>query len=245
MNIALITGASGKIGGETVKVFLKNGYFVLGLYNKNERGVKSLKKSLSDLGYADSFFAYKCDLKNDTAIKKTVESIKESFKHIDVFVSVAGAGLYKTFTDTLSGEWDDIFKINVKSAFTLSQFVLESMLPRKSGRIIYVSSIWGKRGAAMETAYSASKAALIGLTKSLAAEVAPSGVTVNCVCPGVIDTAMNSRFNAEEMKNLIERTPVGRLGTAEEVAELIYFLSTEKAAFITGQALTVDGGFTV
>lgn len=245
MNIALITGASGKIGGETVKVFLKNGYFVLGLYNKNEDGIVSLKNELKVLGCADCFFAYKCDLKDKNAIAATVEKIKASFKHIDVFVNVAGAGLYKTFTETEESEWDDIFTVNVKSAFSLTQFVLESMLPRKSGRIIYVSSIWGQRGAAMETAYSSSKAALIGLTGSLAAEVAPSGITVNCVCPGVIDTAMNSRFSEAEISDLIERTPVGRLGKPIDVAETIYFLSTDKAAFITGQAITVDGGFTL
>ena len=119
------------------------------------------------------------------------------------------------------------------------------MIDRKSGKIVNVSSIWGKDGASMESCYSASKSALIGFTKALAKEVGPSGINVNCVCPGVIDTKMNARFSKEEMQDLINETPLLRLGKASEIAELIYFLSSEKANFITGQIITADGGFTL
>ena len=119
------------------------------------------------------------------------------------------------------------------------------MVSQKSGNIINISSIWGNVGASMEVAYSASKSAIIGYTKALAKEVAPSGIRVNCVCPGVIDTKMNARFSAEEMATLIEETPLGRIGTGEDVASAVSFLASEDASFITGQILTVDGGFTL
>ena len=133
----------------------------------------------------------------------------------------------------------------MKGAYLLTNGMLKGMIDKKYGKIINVSSIWGNVGASMEVAYSASKAALIGYTKALAKELAPSKITVNCVCPGVIDTPINARFSIKEMQALKEETPIGRIGKAEEVAELIYFLSIEKSDFITGQIITCDGGFTL
>jgi len=119
------------------------------------------------------------------------------------------------------------------------------MIERKSGKIVNISSVWGKVGASMETAYSVSKAGLIGLTKSLAKEVAPSGITVNCVCPGVIDTPMNANFSAAEMEDIISDIPSGRLGDPEEIADLVLFLCSDKADYITGQVITADVGYTL
>ena len=174
-----------------------------------------------------------------------MDTIEKSFKSIDVLVNNSGAGLYKLITDTTESEWDNIFSVNTKSVFLVTNRVLKSMISNQKGKIINVSSMWGQVGASMEVAYSASKAAVIGYTKALAKEVAPSGINVNCVCPGVIDTPMNSRFNSDDINDLKDQTPLGRLGTPEEVAELIFFLSEGKSDFITGQIITCDGGFSL
>ena len=243
MKIALITGASGGIGGETVKTFIKNGYFVAGLYNRGQKEIDELVGYLKEKGLSDFFCAYKCDLKNEGEINSVIEKISADFKHIDVLINNAGVDLYKLITDTAVKEWDGVFSVNVKAAFILTKFALKSMIARKSGSIVNVSSVWGISGASMEAAYSASKAALIGLTKATAKEVAESGITVNCVCPGVIDTKMNDCFSSDEKEELISRIPLNRMGSPAEIAELIYFLCSEKAGYITGQTINCDGGF--
>ena len=243
LKVALVTGASSGIGRETAKLFAKNGYFVIAHYNTNRKGVDELITELEGENISGSVFSAQADFNDMDSVKNMFTAINKSFKHIDVLVNNAGAGLYKMITDTTCEEWDKLFNVNVKSTFVLTNLVLKQMISKKCGKIINVSSIWGNNGASMEVAYSASKSALIGYTKALAQEVAPSGITVNCVCPGVIQTKMNSRFSAQEMQELATETPLGRLGTAEEVAELIYFLGSEKASFITGQVITCDGGF--
>ncbi len=245
MKVALITGASGGIGKATVKKFLKEGYFVVGQYNSGNDRINAFKKELVCDGLGDYFFAVQADLSNVEQIDLLIDRVTKSFKSIDVLVNNAGVGLYKLITDTTEQEWDKLFAVNVKGAYQLTNGMLKGMIDKKYGKIINVSSIWGNVGASMEVAYSASKAALIGFTKALAKELAPSKITVNCVCPGVIDTPINARFSIKEMQALKEETPVGRIGKAEEVAELIYFLSTEKSDFITGQIITCDGGFTL
>ena len=243
MKVALITGASGGIGGETVKKFAENGYFVVGLYNGGKEEIEKLVEYLKEKNLSDYFTAVKCDLKSEAEMYSATEKISQSFKHIDVLVNVAGLDLYKLITDTTEKEWDDIFSVNVKSAFIFTKYALKSMIERKAGKIINVSSVWGISGASMEAAYSASKAALIGLTKATAKEVAESGVNVNCVCPGVIDTKMNDCFSPEEKSEIVSRIPLNRMGTKKEVADLIFFLAGEGASYITGQTITCDGGF--
>lgn len=245
MKVALITGASGGIGGETVKTFVRNGYFAVGLYNSGEKQIQILKSSLKAERLSDYFCAFKCNLKSETEIYSFINDFGKSFKHIDALINNAGVDLYKLITDTTEKEWDEVFSVNVKSAFILTKFALKSMIERKHGAIVNVSSVWGETGASMETAYSASKAALIGLTKAAAKEVAESGVRVNCVCPGVIDTKMNDCFSDKEKREIISRIPLSRLGDAREIAELIFFLCSEKAGYITGQIITADGGFTL
>ena len=245
MKVALITGASGGIGKATVKKFIKEGYFVVGQYNSDTDSINALKKELVRDELGDYFFAVQADLSNAEQIQALINRVTQSFKCIDVLVNNAGVGLYKLITETTEEEWDKLFAINMKGAYLLTNGMLKGMIDKKYGKIINVSSIWGNVGASMEVAYSASKAALIGYTKALAKELAPSKITVNCVCPGVIDTPINARFSIKEMQALKEETPIGRIGKAEEVAELIYFLSTEKSDFITGQIITCDGGFTL
>ncbi len=245
MKVALITGASSGIGRETARLFALNGYFVLAHYNKNKAGVDSLIMELESEGISSTLFGVQADFNDMASIKRMVEQTKLSFKHVDVLVNNAGTGLYKLITDTTEREWDSLFNINIKSAYYLTNLILPNMIGRKSGKIVNVSSIWGNNGASMEVAYSASKSAVIGYTKALAKEVALSGITVNCVCPGVIDTAMNDRFSPQEILELENQTPLGRLGSPKEIAELIYFLASDKASYITGQIITADGGFTL
>lgn len=238
MKTALVTGASGAIGRALVKKFVESGYFVVGGYNNDAESVKALEKEFDGV-----FFGVHADLKDVGETVELYSYAQKNFGHVDALVLNAGVGLYKLLTDTEVSEWDEIFNVNVRSAFLLSKLCLPEMIRRKNGKIVFMSSVWGKNGACMETAYSASKAALIGLTKALAKEASPSGVNVNCVCPGVIDTPMNARFSPEELKTLENSTPLGRLGSPEEVADLCYFLCSDKAEFITGQAFSVDGGF--
>ncbi len=245
MKVAFISGAGGGIGSATVKKFISQGYFVIGQYNSNKAGIESLIEQLKADGNADYFFAVQCDFNDRKQIKNMLESVNKSFKRIDVVVNNAGAGLYKLITETTEQEWDSLFNVNVKSAYLINNAFINGMINAQKGKIINVSSIWGNVGASMEVAYSASKSALIGYTKALAKELAPSGICVNCVCPGVIDTPMNARFNQAEIQELKDQTPLGRLGNVEEIAQLIYYLASENADFITGQIITCDGGITL
>ena len=245
MKKVLITGVGSGIGRATVKKFIENGYFVIGQYNVNEKGVQSLRNELEEINASDRFFVVQANFSNSAEIYKMMDTVEKSFKSIDVLVNNSGTGLYKLITDTTEAEWDNVFSVNMKGAYLVTNRVLKSMISNQKGKIINVSSMWGQVGASMEVAYSASKAAVIGYTKALAKEVAPSGINVNCVCPGVIDTPMNARFSAADIEDLKEQTPLGRIGTPEEVAELIYFLSEEKSDFITGQIITCDGGFSL
>ena len=168
-----------------------------------------------------------------------------NYPAVSVLICNAGIDSYKLLTDTTESEWQEIFNVNVRSAFLLCKHLIPLMQKKESGRIIFLSSIWGVKGACMESAYSASKFALIGLAKSLAQEVASNSITVNCICPGIVDTPMNSAFSQEEMQEIISTTPVGRVCTPQEVAKLALYLCDEDSGFITGEAIVMDGGFTL
>ncbi len=243
MKVALITGASGGIGSATAEKFIKNGYFVLAFYNTGEAGILALREKLNKENLSDYLIPVKADLSSAEDIRRAFREVSTSFKHVDVLINNAGVDLIKPINDTTDEEWDKVFSVNVKSAFILTNLALESMISQKYGKIVNVSSVWGVSGASCEVAYSASKSALIGYSKALAKELAPSGINCNCVCPGVIDTKMNAKFTAEEIEEIISEIPKGRLGTAEEIAELIYFLSSDSADYITGQVITADGGY--
>ncbi len=243
MKVALITGASGGIGSATAEKFIDEGYFVIAFYNTGDSGISALKTRLAEKGLADYLVPVKADLTSSSDINRAFSDVSKSFKHIDVLVNNAGVSLFKTITDTTEEEWDNVFNVNIKSAYLITNLVLDGMISLKKGKIVNVSSVWGVAGASCEVAYSSSKSALIGYTKALAKELALSNINCNCVCPGVIDTKMNAHFSKEDMAEIKSEIPKGRLGTANEIAELIYFLSSDKADYITGQVITADGGY--
>jgi 3-oxoacyl-[acyl-carrier protein] reductase len=216
----LITGGATGIGKATALLFKQKGYDVFITYNQSEPNFDGITK-------------IKCNLENENEIIELFNQIGS----IDILVNNAGISLIKQINDTTAEEYDKIMRINARSYFLCSREAVKLMLKSHSGAIVNVSSMWGQLGASCEIAYSMSKAAVIGLSRSLAQELAPSGITVNCVCPGIIDTRMNSMFEKSELE---EEVPIGRLGTAEEVADAIYFLSQNK--YITSQILGVNGG---
>lgn len=220
MKKVLITGGATGIGKATALLFKQKGYDVFITYNQSEPDFNGITK-------------IKCNLENENEIVELFNQIES----IDVLVNNAGISLIKQINDTTADEYDKIMRINARSYFLCSREAVKLMLKNHSGAIVNVSSMWGQLGASCEIAYSMSKAAIIGLSRSLAQELAPSGITVNCVCPGIIDTRMNSMFEKSELE---EEVPIGRLGTAEEVADAIYFLSQNK--YITSQILGVNGG---
>lgn len=220
MKKVLITGGATGIGKATALLFKQKGYDVFITYNQSEPDFDGITK-------------IKCNLENENEIIELFNQITS----IDVLVNNAGISLIKQINDTTAEEYDKIMRINARSYFLCSREAVKLMLKSHSGAIVNVSSMWGQLGASCEIAYSMSKAAVIGLSRSLAQELAPSGITVNCVCPGIIDTRMNSMFEKSELE---EEVPIGRLGTTEEVADAIYFLSQNK--YITSQILGVNGG---
>ena len=178
-------------------------------------------------------------------VSNAFRAAEQALGRVDVLVSNAGIAQQKLFTDITPEEWQRMLDVNLTGAFNLCQLALPGMIRRKAGRILTVSSMWGQTGGSCEVHYSAAKAGLIGLTKALAKEEGPSGITVNCVAPGVIDTDMMASFTAEDKAALAEETPVGRLGTAEEVAKLLLYLAGEDAGYITGQVFGVNGGLVI
>ncbi len=245
MKKVFISGASGGIGSAIAKEFLDNGFFVIAHYFNNREGINQLFDYAFSKGVNENLFAVKIDLSNSESVKYGLEELSKSFKSIDIVVNNAGVGLYKLITETTSNEWDKVFNINIKSVYQITNAFINGMVDKQNGRIINISSMWGRVGASMEVCYSASKSALIGYTKALAKELAPNNITVNCICPGVIDTPINARFSKEDMQSLEEQTPLGRIGNPTDISKLVYFLSSDDASFITGQVITVDGGFSL
>ena len=245
MKKVIVTGASGGIGKEIAKNFASNGYQTICFYNSNKDGVKELENWAFANNVKGAIYPVKVNLSSPVSISNAYKKLIEKFKSIDVLVTNAGISLTKIITDTSLEEWNKVFDINMKSVFLLTNLVLEQMISKKYGKIINISSMWGVHGASMEVAYSASKSALIGYTKALAKEVGPSNINVNCVCPGLIDTKMNAHLSKEELSSLIDCTPLSRIGTPKDVANLVTFLASESANFITGECITIDGGFSL
>lgn len=239
----LITGASGGIGSACVRLFAAEGYKVAIHYNTDKAAADKLKDELHGIGCeAVSVWA---DLRDEVAVNGMFTEIEAQLGEVDVLVNNAGVSQQKLFTDTTLADYDYVFGVNTLGTVNCCRAALPSMIRRKSGRIINISSMWGVSGASCEVLYSASKAAVIGFTKALAKEVGPSGITVNCIAPGVINTKMNKNLTEEDMAVLSDETPLCRIGEPEEVAQAVAFLASEKSSFITGQILGVDGGFIV
>lgn len=239
----LITGSSRGIGRAAAVTFAQNGYNVAVNYNKSSEAAEKLCSKLEQYGVKAK--AFQADVSDKAAVNEMVRQIEAEFGKINVLVNNAGIAEQALFSDITEEMWDRMFNVNVKGAYNCTQAVLPHMIHNKYGRIINVSSMWGISGASCEVHYSASKAALIGFTKALAKEVGLSGITVNCVAPGVIATEMNGHLSKEIIEELKNETPLNRIGTPEDVAEAIFFLASDKASFITGQTLSVDGGFIV
>lgn len=235
----LISGGDRGIGAAAARAFWQAGYRVAVLYHTHAEAAAALEKALPGL------LAVRCDVASRASCEVAFHTVEQAVGHVDVLVSNAGIAQQKLFTDITPEEWQHMLDVNLSGAFHLCQLALPGMIRRKAGRILTVSSMWGQTGGSCEVHYSAAKAGLIGLTKALAKEEGPSGITVNCVAPGVIDTDMMAAFTAEDKAALAEETPVGRLGSADEVAQLLVFLAGESAGYITGQVFGVNGGLVI
>ena len=240
---ALITGASGGIGGAIAREFACRGYYTIVHYHKNEEAAAQLCREIQASG--GEALPLQADLSREEEVKALFAAIYARAGKIDVLVNNAAISVWKLFTDMTAEEWDAVFSVNVKSLFLTCKEALPPMIHAKSGKIINISSIWGITGASCEVAYSAAKGAVIAFTKALAKEVGPSGIQVNCVAPGVIDTPMNKNLTAEALEELIEETPVGKIGLPSDIAKAVAFLASSDADFITGQVLSPNGGFVI
>lgn len=230
----LITGGTGAIGAAIAENYAATDDVVF-TYNTRAEQAQALCGRLRCA-------AVQMDVADRESVERAVAQVLRDYGHIDVLVNNAGISQIKLFGDITPQDWDRMVAVNLTGCFNTCQAVLRNMIARKSGAIVNVSSVWGVHGASCEVHYSAAKAGVIGLTKALAKEVGASGVTVNCVAPGVIDSPMNSaHLTEDDLRELSEQTPVGRLGRAEEVAQAVRFLAENR--FVTGQVLGVDGGF--
>lgn len=241
MKTVLITGSARGIGAATAALFADSGYNVVINYNTSKAEASALCNMLKENGC--SVITVRADVSKADEVDFLFSEVEKAFGGADILVNNAGIAQQKLFTDITMQDYDKMFDCNVKSVFNCCQRALPHMIHNKYGRIINISSMWGVAGASCEVHYSASKAAVIGMTKALAREVAPSGITVNCIAPGVIDTPMNKGFDSETMDCLKDETPVGRIGSPEEVAKAVKFFAERDSGFITGQILGVDGGF--
>ena len=239
----LITGAATGIGRETARRFAAEGWCVAVHYNSSEAAAQKLVEELK--ARHASAVPVRADIRDGAAVEAMMDKVRYAFGRVDALVCNAGISQQKLFTDITPRDWNDMFDVNVTGAYRCIQAVLPGMISRKQGSIVTVSSIWGVVGASCEVHYSASKAALIGLTKALAKELGPSGIRVNCVAPGVIDTAMNAHLDDNTKAALKEETPLQTIGTPRDVAEAILYLASDKANFVTGQVLGVNGGMVV
>ena len=238
MKNILITGGSRGIGKAMVKAFSDKGYKVAFTYKSSLDEAESLSKETGAL-------AIMADSAKENDVVKAVSTAANTLGGIDILINNAGISSFSLLQDLTLTEWNECMAVNLTSAFLYSREVIPYMLRSHEGRIINISSMWGLVGASCEVHYSAAKAGLIGFTKALAKELGPSGITVNAIAPGVIDTDMNSHLSGEDMKELSDETPVGRIGNAEEIAKAALYLSGDDASFITGAVLNISGGLVI
>ena len=238
MNTVLITGGSRGIGEAMVRLYADQGWRVAFTYLNSDEKAQSLSRESGAL-------ALRCDAKSEAETSVMAEQVLRQFGHLDALICNAGISYTGLLQDMIVSQWDELFAVHVRGAFLATRAFLPGMISRQNGSILYVSSMWGQVGASCEAAYSACKAALIGLGKALAKEAGPSGVRVNCLCPGGIQTDMLREYSQEDLRILADDTPLCRLGTPQDVARAAFFLSSQDASFITGQVLGVNGGFVI
>ncbi|MDR3767571.1 MAG: SDR family oxidoreductase [Butyricicoccus sp.] len=241
MKTVWVTGGSRGIGAAAVREFARSGWRVAFTYQKSAQAAQDLTRELAEY----PVLALQGDMAVRAEVDRCAQQIREQFGAIDALVVNAGIAQQKMFCDLTDEDWRRMFAVNLDSAFYTIQAVLPDMVAAKAGSIVTVSSVWGVTGASCESHYAASKAGLIGLTKSLAQELGLSGIRVNCVAPGVIDTEMNAMHSAEVLAELAEETALGRLGTPDEVARLIRALCGADTSFVTGQVIAATGGFRI
>lgn len=233
MKKVLITGGSRGIGAACVRKYAREGFDVTFLYERSEQAAEKLSEETGAR-------AVRCDVSDSEQVRTALGS-----GDFDVLVCNAGVSVEGLVQDLTDDEWDRLSGVNLDGVLNCVRAVVPGMISEKSGSIVLMSSMWGRSGASCEAAYSATKAAVIGLGQGLAKELGPSGIRVNMVAPGVIDTDMNKGRSPEDWGEIFVDTPLGRAGKPEEVAELVYFLTSDKAAFITGQTIGIDGGFVI
>ncbi len=236
MKTVLITGGSRGIGRSMVEAFANAGYAVAFTYKNSENEAKSLAESTGALAIcADS--AVEEDV--NSAVRQTIDKIGK----IDCLINNSGVSFFSLFTDLTLEDWNNTLAVNLTGAFLYSRAVAKDMISRKSGRIINITSMWGIVGSSCEVHYSASKAGLIGMTKALAKELGPSGITVNAIAPGLIETDMNKSLSEDDIAEVIDATPVMKIGASSDVAKAALFLASDEASFITGDVINVSGGY--
>ncbi len=243
MKNVLITGASRGIGAQTARLFAEKGYNVFINYNLSPDAAGKLCSELTDKGLSAAII--KADVSDPDQVRSMFAEINELCSGIDILINNAGIAQTKLFTDITDDDWNRMLSVNLSSAFFCCRSALPYMINKKWGRIINISSMWGQVGGSCEVHYSAAKAGIIGLTKALAMEEGLSGITVNCIAPGVIRTDMTSHLSNEDFSALKEETPTGTIGTPGDIAGAALFFAAESSAFITGQVLGVNGGFVV
>lgn len=240
--LAVVTGASRGIGAAAAELLSEKGYAVALVCEHNLAMAGEIADRLNENGGEACAFA--ADLSREAAVRTLFSDIEAHFGRMpDVLVNNAGIAHANVFADEKNEDYDRVFDVNVRSVFLCCRAVYDSMVAKKWGRIINVSSMWGVTGASCEVLYSASKAAVIGMTKGLALELAPSGITVNAIAPGVIKTDMLDCYDEETLAELARETPVGRLGTPADIAAVIAFLASGEASFVTGQVIGANGGY--
>lgn len=238
MKTALVTGGSRGIGAAVARRLAADGYRVAVNYHFARAQAEALAEELGGI-------AVQADVSDSAQVQKMVDTVLEKFCQLDILVCNAGVAWQGLLQDMRDEEWRKVLGTDLDGVFFCCRAVLPHMIRQKSGKIVTMSSMWGQVGASCEAAYSAAKAGVIGLTRALAKEVGPSGISVNCVAPGVIDTEMNQKLGQEALAELAEETPLGRLGTAADIAGCVSFLCSPAADFVTGQVLSANGGLVI
>ena len=241
VKVAIITGSSRGIGREIAKTLARKGITVVANYNKSEEAAKELKQELEEEGIKIDII--KADVSKREDAKKLVEFTLNKYGKVDILINNAGISEYKLFTDETDEDWNKIINTNLYSAFAMSQEVIPNMVHNKSGCIINMSSAWGVVGGSLEVIYSVSKAGLDGLTKALAKELGPSNIRVNSIAPGMIYTKMNEKFSKEELKEIEEEIPLGKIGKPSDIAKCIEWLLEDE--YTTGQVISINGGWII
>ena len=236
MKTVLITGGSRGIGRAMVELFCREGYSVAFTYKNSISEAK-------DLAESTGAFAIKADSASEREVVSAVDSVRSRFGSVDCLINNAGVSSFSLFTDITLDEWNEHLAVNLTGAFLYSKAVIPDMVNKKKGRIINITSMWGMCGSSCEVHYSTAKAGLIGMTKALAKELGPSGITVNAIAPGLIRTDMNASLSESDIKTIEDETPLMRIGVPEEVAKAALFLASDDASFITGEIMNVSGGY--